>query len=182
MKYTEIAIRGKVQILPDPIRSALRTIENGSLAVVVHEGQVHVLFKAPGAALRCLRFPPPLRHFLFYAPMPTAPVVGWFFEIQDEDPLRLTALFNVQDPMHREILAQLPYQREVPFHIVEGEKLTLADSTRIYPPFNASRIYAGALACAAGIGSDRYDYDAARARFETDYPKEKVATWLPDCG
>jgi len=167
-----------VQILPAPFRSALQTIEYGKLAVIGYEGQIHALFKTPQEAIRVVSRPPRIRHFLFLAPMPTAPVVGWFFEIQDEDPIQVNAFFNVEDPIQEAILAQLA-ETEVHFHIVDGDSLTIADSARIPSPFNASKIHAGALSFAAKIALGRYDYDSARAKFEVDYSLEKIATWLP---
>lgn len=166
--------------IPDPIRQGLGQIRDGDLAIVLHEGQVHVIFKVPFAAFQVLKLPPQIRHFLFLAPMPTAPIIGWFFEIQDdpENPVRLNALFNVRDPIQGEILVQLPHQTGMPFHLVDGETTTIAGSTPIRPPFNAAKIYAGALSFATQIGAG-YNYDAAKARFEADYPIDKVATWLP---
>jgi len=90
----------------------------------------------------------------------------------------MNAFFNVEDPIQEAILAQLT-ETEVHFHIVDGDGLTIADSTRIPSPFNASKIHAGALSFSAKIGLGRYDYDSARAKFEVDYSLEKIATWLP---
>ena len=90
----------------------------------------------------------------------------------------MNAFFNVEDPIQEAILAQLT-ETEVRFHIVDGDSLAIANSARISSPFNASKIHAGALSFAAKIGSGRYDYDSAIAKFEVDYSLEKIATWLP---
>jgi hypothetical protein len=166
--------------IPDSIRQGLGKIPDGDLAIVLHEGQVHVLFKVPYAAFQVLKLPPAIRHFLFLAPMPTAPIVGWFFDLQDDSdgPFQLNAFFNIRDSIQSEILAQLPHQSSVPFHIIDGEVLVVAGTVTMRTPFNASQIYAGAISSESKIVSG-YDYMVAKARFEAEYPIKMIARWWP---
>ena len=166
--------------IPDPIRQSFEKIATGDLAVAIHEGQVHVIFKVPHAAFQVLKLPSQIRHFLYLAPMPTAPIVGWFFDLQDDldSPVQLNALFNIRDAIQSEILAQLPYQSSVPFHIVDGECLAVAGTVTMRTPFNASQIYASALSGASKIQSG-YDYRVAKQGFEKEYPLHLISQWCP---
>ncbi len=168
-----------MHILPDFLRQGLENVPNGDLIVANDEGRIHLLLKLPAAAFKLLPLPPRISTFLFLAPMPTAPVVGWYIEIADEEPLCFNVVLNVNDPTQNEILANLPEQIEVPFHIINGETLELAGTTVIATPFNARKIYDGALSCAGRITADQYDFTAAKKQFERDYPVNRIASWRP---
>ena len=167
-------------ILPDSIQAAVRKTGYGELAVINEEGQIHVILKVPRAAGQLLHTSPGVRQLLFLAPTPAAPVVGWFFEIRDpEDPLCLVAYFDVRDPVHNEILAQLPHQEGVLFHCIDGEPLKSFASARINAPFNAARIYAQAVCHANEVAVGGYDFDTARTCFQAEYTPDKIAARLP---
>lgn len=168
-----------MQILPNFLRQGLENIPNGDLIVANDDGRIHLLLKLPSAALKLLPLPPRILTFLFFAPMPTAPVVGWYLEIADEDPLRFNVALNVNDPIQNEILAIFPEQPNVPFYIINGETLELVGTTTVATPFNARKIYHGALSCAGRIAANQYDFKAAKTQFEVDYPIDRIASWRP---
>ncbi|MFY9269413.1 MAG: hypothetical protein WAO55_06660 [Candidatus Manganitrophaceae bacterium] len=166
-------------ILSPSLKALLQQLHDGVLTTTCDHGQVHLLVKLPHPAIPFLEQPLQIRHFLFLAPMPTAPIVGWFFEIRDdpEIPLRLDLSFNIRDPTQENILTQLPYQTRVLFHFVDGETLTVAATVRLDPPSNAARIYAQAIYRAAKTDKNRYDFKAAQEAFRKQYPLDQIATW-----
>lgn len=162
---------------PDSVQVAVRKTGCGELAVFNEGGQIHLILKVPEAAVHLLPASPHVRHFFFLAPMPEAPVVGWFFEIQDEDPIRLITYFDVHNPVHNEILGQLPHQKRVLFHFVAGEILAIVATVRIEVPFNAARIYAQAVCHAIGIEWSQYNFDRAKAHFQSENSLDQIAVW-----
>lgn len=165
----------------DSLRSVLRQVDYGALITTDDQSQVHVFVKLPHQAIRFLTGPLPIRHFLFLFPMPTAPVIGWFFEIVDDaqDPLRLATYFNVLDPVQARNLLRLVHQTVVPLHCVDGEELSVVATKGISPPPETIEVFQEAVAYVARIRANQYDFDRAKAAFQAAHSLGEIATWQP---
>jgi hypothetical protein len=167
--------------LPESLKAILRRIDYGALTAADAGCAVHVFIKLPHYATKLLDGPLPIRHFLFVYAMPTAPIVGWFFEIRDnpEDPLQVDTYFNVLDPVQARDLERLALQKVVPLHFVDGEDLTIVATKGITPPPDIVEVYAKARNLAFMIPEERYDFDQAKAEFQAAHSLDEIAKWQP---
>jgi hypothetical protein len=165
----------------DSLKPVLRQADCGALTAADDRGQLHVFIKLPHPAVRFLPEPLPIRHFLFLFPMPTAPVIGWFFEIVDntQDPFRLATYFNILAPVQARNLVWLAHQRVVPLHCVDEGELSIVATKRISSPPETIEVFQEAVANTAKIRVNQYDFDRAKAAFVAAHPLDEIATWRP---
>ena len=163
----------------DSLKPILRQVDYGALTAADDRGRVHVFIKLPHQAVQFLEGPLPIRHFLFLFPMPTAPVIGWFFEIVDDaqDPFRVTAYFNILEPVQARTLLRLAHQTVVPLHCVDGEELSVVAAKGILPPPETIEVFQEAVAYVERVRANRYDFDRARAAFQAAHSLAEIATW-----
>jgi hypothetical protein len=153
----------------------------GVLTAADDRGQLHVFIKLPHQAVRFLSEPLPIRHFLFLFPMPTAPVIGWFFEIADDaqDPFRVATYFNILEPVQARNLVWLAHQTVVPLHCVDGGELSVVATKRISSPPETIEVFQEAVAYIERVKATQYDFDRAKAAFMTAHSLDEIATWRP---
>ncbi|MBI3610772.1 MAG: hypothetical protein HY204_08740 [Nitrospirae bacterium] len=165
----------------ESLKPVLRQADYGVLAAADERGRVHVFIKLPHQAVQFIEEPLPIRHFLFVFPMPTAPVVGWFFEIADDtqEPLRIAAYLNVLDPVQARNLLRLIHQKVVPLHYVDGDGPSIVSTKGISPPPDVIEIFQEAVAYVGRVRLNRYDFGRAKAAFVTEHPLAEIATWRP---
>lgn len=165
----------------DSLKPVLRRADYGALTAADDRGQLHVFIKLPHQAVRFLAEPLPIRHFLFLFPMPTAPVIGWFFEIVDntQDPFRVVTYFNILQPVQARNLVWLAHQAVVPLHCVDGGELSVVATKRISSPPETIEVFQEAVASIDRIRTNQYDFDRAKAAFVTEHPLAEIATWRP---
>lgn len=163
--------------LPDSLKVILRRADYGALTAADDQGRVHVFVKLPHQAVQFLDGPLPIRHFLFVYAMPTAPVVGWFFEIRDnpQDPLRVDTYFNVLDQVQARDLEWLAHQKIVPMHYVDGHDLTVIATKGIAPPPDIVEAFVKAVDHAVRIPEGQYDFDRAKAEFQAAHSLDEIA-------
>ncbi|MBI3597772.1 MAG: hypothetical protein HY203_11545 [Nitrospirae bacterium] len=163
----------------DSLKPILHQAEYGASTAVDDQGRVHVFIKLPHQAVHFLEESLPIHHFLFFFPMPTAPIIGWFFEIVDnsQDPLRVAAYFNVLEPAEARSLVWLAHQRVVPLHCVDGGELSIIATKRMSSPPETIEVFEKAVAYVEGIQSNRYDFDRAKAAFQAVHSLAEIATW-----
>ncbi|MBI3812680.1 MAG: hypothetical protein HY283_10855 [Nitrospirae bacterium] len=165
----------------DSLKPVLCRLDYGALTAADDRGQLHVFVKLPHPAVRFIADPLPIRHFLFLFPMPTAPVIGWFFEVVDntQDPFRVVTYFNILEPVQARNLVWLAYQTVVPLHYVDGGELSVVATKRISSPPETIEVFQEAVANTARIRVNQYDFDRAMAAFEAAHSLAEIATWRP---
>lgn len=165
----------------DFLKPVLRQTESGALTAADDRGQLHVFIKLPHQAVRFLAEPLLIRNFLFLFPMPTAPVIGWFFEIVDntQDPFRVAAYFNILEPIQARNLVWLAHQAVVPLHCVDEGELSVVATKRISSPPETIEVFQEAVAYIDRIRTNQYDFDRAKAVFVAEHPLDEIATWRP---
>lgn len=167
--------------LPESLKAILYKINCGALTAADENGVVHVFVKAPHQEVKLLKGDLLLRHFLFLCEMPTAPVVGWFFEILDnpQDPLRVDNYFNVCNPLHAKDMERLACQDFIPVHFVDEQDISIVATKRISPPNDIIDVYMKAINLAFFISEGVYDFDKAKAAFQAEHSLDEIATWQP---
>jgi len=165
----------------DFLKPVLSQTESGALTAADDRGQLHVFIKLPHQAVRFLAEPLPIRDFLFLFPMPTAPVIGWFFEIVDntQDPFRVAAYFNILEPVQARNLVWLAHQTVVPLHCVDEGELSVVATKRISSPPETIEVFQEAVAYIGRVRTNQYDFDRAKAAFEAAHSLAEIATWRP---
>ena len=165
----------------DSLKSTLRQLDYGALTAADDQGRVHVFVKLPHPAVQFLEGPLPIRDFLFIFPMPTAPVIGWLFEIVDnmQDPFRVCTYLDVLDPVQARILLRLVHQTVVPLHFVDGDGLSVVATKGISPPPDIVEVFQEAVAYIGRIRANQYDFDRAKAAFHAAHSLAEIATWRP---
>ncbi|MBI3995504.1 MAG: hypothetical protein HY349_05970, partial [Nitrospirae bacterium] len=156
----------------DSLKPVLHQADYGALTAADDRGQLHVFIKLPHQAVRFLAETPAIRHFLFLFPMPTAPVIGWFFEIMDntQDPFRVAAYFNILEPAQARSLVWLAHQRVIPLHCVDGGELSIVATKRISSPPEAIEVFQEAAAYIERIKATQYDFSRAKTAFQAAHP------------
>ncbi len=166
--------------LTESLKSILSQMGYDPLTWADDQDTVHVIIKLPhNVALHLIR-PLSIRHDLFYVSMPTAPVVGWFFEIRgiQENPVRRCVWFNVQDVGMARNLESICLQESVAVHFVDGRDLTTVATKGIFRPQKVTVACHEARAYAAKIPAERYDFNWARAEFQEKHSPDEIAGWL----
>jgi hypothetical protein len=172
---------GHMPSLFDFLKPVLRQTDCDVLTAADDRGQLHVFIKLPHQAVRFLSEPLTIRHFLFLFLMPTAPVIGWFFEIVDntQDPFRLAAYFNILEPVQTRNLVWLAHQKVVPLHCVDEGELSVVATKRISSPPETIEVFREAVAYIERIKTNRYDFNRAKSAFVTGHSLDEIATWRP---
>ena len=113
------------------------------------------------------------------APIPTAPVLGWFFEvyIHPNEPARAIIYFNVASRTHLSDLKRLKHQDLIETHFVEEGRLEVIAVQQIQPPFNLAKLLEAALIHATEIPKGQYDWHLAQFEFQKLYPLKEISTW-----
>ncbi len=165
--------------VPDSLKTVLQQTDVDALTAANEQGRVHVFIKLPHEAIRLIKGPLLIRHFLFLVPMPTAPVAGWFFEIlvNPHPSFRMNTYFNIWDRDQARDFKQLAHQRIVPLYFLDGDDLSIVATKNILPPPDAERVFQEALICAERISSGRCDFDRAKADFQREYSLDEIAGW-----
>lgn len=152
-------------------------------AIIASDAQTQfgVFIKLPAQTVPSLTFPLRLRHFFFMAPMPTAPILGWFFEIRrpTQEPFRAVICFNVASRTQHDELGGLKRQDRVVVHFVEEKHFEMIASQSIEPPLHMTQVMKAAVNHATEIRKGQYDWFSAWAEFHTLYPLEVISTWEP---
>lgn len=163
----------------DSLKPVLCRVDYGTLTAADDRGQLHVFIKLPHQAVRFLEEPLSIRHFLFLFPMPTAPVIGWFFEIVDntQDPFRVVTYFNILEPVQARNLVWLAHQRMVPLHCVDEGELSVVATKRILSPPETIEVFQEAVAYIGRVRTNQYDFDRAKAAFVAAHSPAGIATW-----
>ena len=165
----------------DSLKPVLHEADYGALTAADDRGQLHVFIKLPHQAVRFLAETLLIRHFLFLFPMPTAPVIGWFFEIMDntQDPFRVATYFNILAPVQARNLMWLAHQKVVPLHCVAEGDLSVVATRRISSPPETIEVFQEAVAYIERIKTPQYDFGRAKTAFQAAHPLDEVATWRP---
>jgi hypothetical protein len=166
-------------VLTSALRDLLKHTNSCALKIQDPAGRIHVFLKLPLQAVSSLKSPVPLRHFLFMAPMPTAPVLGWFFEthVHSCEPVRAIIYFNVAFKTHMDDLKQLKHQDLVETHFIQEERLEVIAVQQIQTPLNLAKLLEAALIHATEIPKGQYDWHSARSEFQNLYPHKEISNW-----
>ena len=167
--------------LPPALKGILQHASDGALTASDTEGQIYVVIKLPAQAVPSPQESVSLRHFLFVAPMPTAAVIGWFFEITDSHhkPFRTNAFFNIAAWDQLRHLQQLRHQERAQVYFVDGKVLEVIFTKQIRPPFNTAKLLEAALIHASEISLKQYNWSRAQEDFQRLYSLDEIATWQP---
>ena len=124
--------------------------------------KVQVLVKVPREQLWLIADPLPVFDFMIVKPMPTAPVVEWFFDVgHSSSSISFTVRLDVRGQLQQEALRQLPRQTTVTLRFIEADNLSLIARKRISLASGCEKVLREATVYAQLIGEDRYDFAGA---------------------
>jgi hypothetical protein len=168
--------------LPNSLMTIVRRMNNGAHTAVDDNNQVHVFVKLTPKAAAYFGELSQICQRVFVYPMPTAPLVCWFFESQrnNRKPLQQDMYFNVCNSAQAGELEQLARQTNVGFHLVEDRAFEVLTKTEIKSPSNIKRVLSVARNCVNGVHKEEFDFDAAERAFRGEHSPANIAGLLSD--
>jgi hypothetical protein len=170
-----------MKLLPPVLKGLLLHAPGNAIIASDAQNRTSVYIKLSAPLAPSLKSPLPLRHFFFMAPMPTAPILGWFFEIRNlsEKPRRAVVYINIASRSQFEELEEMKRRNHVEVNFVSEENFQIALTQSLEPPVNMPQMIKAAVTHATEIQKGKYDWFSAWAEFHRLYPPDVISTWGP---